>query len=492
MAFFRKAFLLLNAFRYTLFSLSLPEKALLLLCLITITLHHLYYFYQVPFMIDEVYAYGFFVSRSVAHIVSCYDEPNNHILYNLCCHAVSFVIPDPVWVMRLPDFLASYSVYLLVFVVCYRQFGFKVALLAVVWVALSYAGSLYSVLGRGYVLLSGGVLLAAFSVLYFLRTRQPFYFTLFTIASVGGFYTIPVYAFYFTGMVILLLMVALQEQNKSLFFSVLMACLWVVLLTGMLYLPVLWGSGAKALFANRWIVKNTSSAYFFGYILPLASAESLDYLLDLPAKGWAVLPGIVAGFYCWRKALVRDPFLRNYLLLLALLAVVSLEMVMAMQRFPPYRVWTPFVFLTAPVLAWLLNASLTRLLKNTHLHVAGLGLVLTLHALQGKQAYERHFASLQDWTCSQPVYSQLHQRLQSLLACKPRLIFAGDDNFFLYYLHYQEITQPVGYRLDAAFDKTQPYDFIIIRKKDPFPDSEQADQYRQVFDFEDARVFERK
>ena len=466
--------------------LNRSELIVSLSSLLLIIAHHLIYFYECPFTVDEVFAYSYSVSKSFWHIVSVYEEPNNHVLYNLCCHTVGLFINNPVWIMRLPTFIFSLILYFVIFTFCLKNIGFKEAIFSTLVSAFSYSGSIYCMVGRGYILLSLCCLISCFSIIYFLKWKDSFYLKLFSIFSVAGFFTIPVYAYYFFGMLVFSAFHLISIKDYFNLKKISIICISIIFISFLLYFPIIITSGYKSLFFNKWIIRENSKSFFFQHILPIATSESIDYLFDLTKKGWALCTFLLIIFYFTKNTL--KPISIEIIKALFIILITSFIMVVAMRKFPPYRIWTTFEFLLSISVAIIVNGVLKIIFKDKKIKALCFSIIVSIEIFNGMMAYQRAFDST-FLTFSRHNYKLLDKYLLHILNRKPKYIYAEDD-YFKYYLQFNRIIKKGDYELDKNIHPFKNYNYIIVWQKNGLPEKLFKLKYKKIFNFQGADVYE--
>jgi Dolichyl-phosphate-mannose-protein mannosyltransferase len=182
--------------------MSSPEKTLSGFIFLVIAGFHLFYFIRFPMFIDETFSYVHFVSKGFLTSASYYPGPNNHVFYSELCVFADLFFDNPLLVMRLPTFITGLCLSILFFLVLKKYLGFQIALLATIIFSLSEQTNFYSSQGRGYILVTFFAFLSFYSLAQFIFYDRKFYLLLFVISSILGFYTLPVFLYPFSSMVV--------------------------------------------------------------------------------------------------------------------------------------------------------------------------------------------------------------------------------------------------------------------------------------------------
>ncbi|HSI90556.1 MAG TPA: glycosyltransferase family 39 protein, partial [Adhaeribacter sp.] len=239
--------------RNVIASLRPLEKWIAGLALLLLVAERVWFLFQYPVHTDEAYTFTHFTNGGIWRSMSYYPLPNNHIFFSVITAAFHYILPDAFWSLRLPSLLISLVVTVYLFLVLKRFAGFWVALLGVGLFCFSNLGIYYSFHARGYFLMTGLSAAAAFCLLQFIRTGRRSALWLFGLASVLGFYTVPVFLYPFValagfGFSLLLL---LRDSKKLTAFII--AGLGIGLVTLLLYLPVFAVSGITAIIGNEYV-----------------------------------------------------------------------------------------------------------------------------------------------------------------------------------------------------------------------------------------------
>ena len=253
-----------------------------------LTLLRAYYVGHYPLYGDELVSYLTFVRPGPVAATGFYPIPNNHVLYSLLCWLFGTVSQNFYWVMRGPTFLISTLGSALVGLLLLRRYGGRVALAAVLLGGVFPYALFQAVVGRGYGLLAvcGQLGLLATLALGGRPARPRLAWALWVSSSVVGCYAVPTYALPLAGLVGGL---AGWARGRAAWAELALATGGVVVLTLLLYAPVLVVSGPAALFGNAYVAPGAGHA---AGLTPWAYAQRTEsQLLGLGA--WA-LPGLLA------------------------------------------------------------------------------------------------------------------------------------------------------------------------------------------------------
>jgi len=170
-------------------------------------------FYDVPMRWDESYTFVTYASRHLDDILRSYD-PNNHVLNTLLMH-VSYVLFGDGWrVLRAPVFFSGVLLVPAAYFASARLWGRQAALIVAALVAASAQLVEYATNARGYEIETLLAVLLLLLAPQLLRSTNPTYWGLFSVAAALGFYTVPVFAYPFGAIVLALLTAALVGQSS--------------------------------------------------------------------------------------------------------------------------------------------------------------------------------------------------------------------------------------------------------------------------------------
>ena len=259
-------------------SLSIQQKRIVLVVSAALLIVRLLFIHYWEYYEDEAFSYQYLVSKGFLTTLSYYPGPNNHVLYNLLCVPLNYIGMPEVWVMRLPSVILSVFTFYVVLIGLKKIGDFNKAILASFLIQIAFNYFLYSFQGRGYVLMVLLVVVNLYSLLKLEKELKWEYQGLFVCSAVLGFYTIPVFIYPFSSIVLFGLF-----RNRIAFKKVVV--LGVVIAIGVLmcYAPIVLVSGYKSIIANDWVKPIpflTVLAQYPSYILGLN-----DWLWDFPTYG---------------------------------------------------------------------------------------------------------------------------------------------------------------------------------------------------------------
>lgn len=436
---------------------------------------------------DEAASYIFFISKGLPGITMYYPLPNNHIFYNLLCLPLRYVFKDPFWTLELPTLLLSIFGSAIIYLAYRRVLPFGITFFGLATFYFSQYAVYFSVHGRGYFLVSICAAVAALGLYKLYERSETHYWLVFIVASVIGFYTIPVYLLPFSGLLVFgaiaLTVGKMPEKLKAL----LLACGFIGATTALLYTPVLLASGPELLLGNRYVNGRPFADFVAGFPFLFSYTQG------------SIVGQETYGFYLWLLSfagisgllLLQKP-LKNYLQQLRLKpaflfliwccqwvpwAVIFWQRVRPPERVLFYKGF--FDLLALAIVIYAVGYFMWR--RFPKLALAGFGVLLL-----GFGAYQANKVLRNEQV---PILMSpgFDARLQEIVASGADTIYANE----IYYsgnLRYELFKQrPKDVLLsEFLFNPAVPYEVVILDQKGPPPTAFNPKDY-QVF-HEDAFV----
>jgi hypothetical protein len=292
-------------------------------------------FLSQPMRYDEAFTHAEYAGRPLYVIVSKYDLPNNHVFHSLCVHAACAVLGDAPWAIRMPAFLAGLLLVPAAYAAARALYDRPTGLLCAALVAGSSILVEYSTNARGYTLITLFFLLLIRLGCGLLGSKSLVGWGLFALLAALGLWTVPTMLFPCGAVVVWLAVCSLwgSETRRTYGRTFLVwlggACVLTVVLTAVLYAPILLVSGVQALTANQYV---TSGEGRWWAPLPAMLASTWgQWQRDVP------LPLAVALGLGFVAAVVRPT---SRAVLLVGITLLWSAAVVAVQRVMPYeRVW---------------------------------------------------------------------------------------------------------------------------------------------------------
>src|SRR3990170_1833191 len=242
---------------------------------------------------DEAYTVMAFAHSPFRILVSDYHVPNNHIFHTILVRIVVLLLGSQPWQIRLPVLLAGMLLILLVFWLGRTLYARDVGYLSAAIVAFLPHMVERSVSARGYVIVALLTVMAFLLASYLVRHRNLFAWSLLVVLCALGFYTVPVMLFPF-GFLMLWMLMSTQDVSKDQYtrsawgLHLVAAVIVVVLLTLLLYSPILLSTGVRYLFPSSGVLHSQSLQSLLAGLPALASSVIAEWSGRLPP----VWPGI--------------------------------------------------------------------------------------------------------------------------------------------------------------------------------------------------------
>ena len=294
------------------------------------------YLFQ-PLRHDEAFTFTNYASKPLFLALSNYSFPNNHLFHTLCVHISYLIFGNHTWAIRLPAFLAGIATLPVSYLLVRALYGKHTALITVGLIAVSSALIEYATNARGYAFIIL-LFLLTLSIANYLRKKNNTVAWLFlSILFAIGFHTVPV-MLYPCGTVLLWMVLSAWQNDFSL--SLKQTCLQLfkcgivtVLLTSLLYLPVILASGMDAIIHNRFVQPMPIST-FMAHLPTRLSDVWLQWSRD-----YSPILTTILMIFCG-VALLFHRQMAQHKIGLALPACLSLAILLPTQGvLPPERVW---------------------------------------------------------------------------------------------------------------------------------------------------------
>jgi len=303
---------------------------------------------DIPLTHDEAYMYNAFASRSFEHIISNYHLPNNHVLLSLLIKVTTDIFGNHVWALRLPTIIAGVLMIPAAYWFAKGQYSRETATLAALLVAVFPILVEYSVLSRGYAIISLITLLLFILGFYVIKKKNRFAWLLVAFLSALGFFTIPIMLFPFGALYIWLLSSFLIRETRSYDSKLNFLLYWVssgisaALLTILLYMPILINNFDSFL-GNNFIAPLEWDV--FPTIMWVRVRNTWLIWTDM-FPWWLSLLGALGFFISliFHKKLSKQKFPVQFAFILWILTLI-----VARRPDMEPRLW---VFLAAPLLVW--------------------------------------------------------------------------------------------------------------------------------------------
>ncbi|MDH5513914.1 MAG: glycosyltransferase family 39 protein [Gammaproteobacteria bacterium] len=199
---------------------------------------------------DEAINFVYFASRTIFDILSDYHIPNNHVFHTLLAHISYYSFGESLAAFRLPAMVAGFLLIPVVFWLAKRLFDTETALItsglmAVIPPMLEFSGD-----ARGYTLVTLFLLIAFVMATYLQEKFSYLLWSIFIVSISLGIFTIPIAVYGAFMISAWLLLGARKCRLGNLLKELAVASMAVMLISAVLYSPIIIRSGLTALFIH--------------------------------------------------------------------------------------------------------------------------------------------------------------------------------------------------------------------------------------------------
>jgi hypothetical protein len=441
-----KVFWLISAIKEELSLLKRDEVIAFSLITLFSLLLKFWYFFKIPFLVDEAFSYVYFVSKGFSVTATYYPAPNNHIFSNLLSCIVQTFTDNTLLIMRLPSFIFSIILGVVLFLFYRKYFSYFTAITAYLFYSLSFEINFYAVQGRGYLLLTLCSFLLMITCFKYTWTQKRVYLLVFIFISIAGFYTIPTFLYPFAASIIFLHFYFFLNKNIYPLLQIYAASCAVLMGVLLVYAPVILVSGVSSLVSNSWVSPLTLNSWLKD--IPSYLGGSTNWLLDTEAGGGLLLIFIIV----WNIFINTQRSERGFQLL-SIVQLLSPLLLIGVQRVLPFfRIW---IYLIPIISFWIGSISSglrKRYLKLTY--IIALGVFMLFSDLR---AFRNDFG----------FYDEMNLALSKIFETTPQNIYCQEDTYYVF-LNYYGIKHHVSLNVDDTYDALTNYDFLILKPQSNF------------------------
>lgn len=297
----------------------------------------LYYIHTWDLQYDEMWCYNYLTARPFYFTLFAY---NNYPLYELSTHVFKLLPFSMKTDLRLPVLITGMLSCVLLYA-CLRKYcrTHGAALGGMLVFAFMPVTTMYMLYARGVIFESFFAVAAIFSLLFWIRSGSSRWMVLFSLANALGMYAMPTHLYLWAMLFALGAAACLRHRREWRPFLIGNGS--TLLLSVLLYLPVLLGSGFS------FVAEAVAPRYSYSQIIPNIPAFVASYSSYFTGfrAGMAGVLAIATGFLLnQRKA--RDPVV---LPLIAMLCLFPLLAYVVQKMVVPYRA-SGFVALAVPLI----------------------------------------------------------------------------------------------------------------------------------------------
>lgn len=315
-----------------IYAFEAQERLFFCLLLTIFCIRGLLQIYRYELQYDEAWTYNHFISNGF--FVSAISPNNNHILYTLLACFFDYLPLTAKYALRLPVYLGGIATCILFYCMLRSFFKWQWAMLALAWFAFSPAICFYSMYARGYIFQIIFTVLATWTSLKIASNKTSKYFwNIWIIANILGFYSVPTYAYVWG---ILNVFLAIHVFRKLVNWKHFIWSNIVVLLgTCILYFPFLVTNGLNTLI-DIASTEAPQGELFINYQDKVA-----DWVLlgagRLTSVYWFWMLMLFFSIPIWWKT--KHDFIRRIIELTFLFLLFPSVLNLTIGTQPPYRVW---------------------------------------------------------------------------------------------------------------------------------------------------------
>lgn len=420
--------------------LSFTHKIILIACFISLLAVKVYLFATLPYQVDEVFNFVFFIDKGPMHI-STYS--NNHVLYNIIAFFWWELVGDPLLASRITSILSGMLIHTLVYGVAKYFYDFKAALFVLLFTGLTFWTNVYSVEGYSYTLMTLCHLISIISLFLHFKDQYRGY-ALYIFSCVLGFYCSKLFIIPFMSTVLAWVFVEIYQGQRRGFITIIRATLSVLFLSALLYLPMVLWSGIDAFFVT------SISPHEFVRGVP-SLIEIFSVMTEVNSKSYLLTGAVLlsGGLVFFRKI---DERLKVFIVLNITTIFSIILFILIFHVYPPSRafIYTNTIFYILLSVALFTIVGKMPNFRPLYFKLMIITLVLikawgTLYI--SKNGWQNSPGSLQDHY----FYERLTARVKGILVYQPKIIFTDrQDEYLNFYLRLAAIRE--GKKLIFSYD----------------------------------------
>ena len=313
--------------------LEKKEKVYLLFFLTLYFIYGIFHILHFPLFIDEALTFNGYASQNISTIISNYEEPNNHIFFSLIAHFFNY-LPFPTLInLRLPNLLLGVIASFIFYFALRSKYNHKISIIPHLFFTSCYFFSYYSVFARGYMIIILATVVCYYCIEKLINQFNTKYLLIYSIASIIGFYTIPV--FLYTSATFMLYLFINFFKNKNQLYILLKYHILIPLSVFFLYTPIIMYNGIDAIINNEWTKKIPTSEIIEGFKSG-ALLNMYDKITGLKSLILISIFLITLLFLYFRKSTLNDKREIQFILLAFLLPFLFL---FVQHVIPGTRTW---------------------------------------------------------------------------------------------------------------------------------------------------------
>jgi uncharacterized membrane protein len=316
-------------------------------------IYNLYLITYYPVYIDEASTYNDFTSKGFFTSITKYPAPNNHVLFSIISTFFNYLPLEPLVKLRLPNLVIGLASSLVLYSLLKEKFNHKVAVLPHLLFSFSYTITFYSVFARGYMLIIFFTLVCYWSIERFREKEyNKKYLWIYSISSILGFYTIPIFLFVSASFGLYLLY--LFYSQKNILKQLVLCHFFIAIITVVLYSPIIYYNGLDAIINNEFTKKLNFKEVFI-YVIN-HGCDIYDKLIGIRSR-YFIIAFMLSLLLLYK--LSSDYKVRSILLFSILFFILPQFFMLFQKVIPGIRTWSyliiPLILGIAVVLSYLLS-----------------------------------------------------------------------------------------------------------------------------------------
>ena len=391
---------------------------------------------------DETYTFMAFASRGLRAVITDYHLPNNHVFHTILVNLFTQLFGDSPAVIRLTAFLAGILIIPATYLISRIFYSWKISLVAASVVASLPVMIDYSTTARGYTIISLFALLIMALAAQVKDQRNLIGWCLLILFSALGMYTNPT-MIYPVGMAFTWLLLSalikdvIPDYGRNFYLYLFLSLIGVVILTGILYLPIILTSGIQSVIGND-VVETLSWSDFTQSVIPRIVNTWKEWNRSLPSTlSLVAIIGFIASFF-----VPTLPKKRRVPLFLA--GFLWIATALLLQRVAPWpRIWLfllPFfiIWISAGIIG-LFSLMIHKLPKSEYLLVILISILVISPLLAGLiRSYPQYTEKL----LSQGEVERVADFLEDYLQPEDVVVVTSPDTIVLkYYLRRNNLSK---------------------------------------------------
>lgn len=210
----------------------------------------LYFGITIPVTMDEALTYVGYANKPFYYCITHYPEPNNHILHTIILHFTKHIpIGNLLFKIRIPVIIISYISWIITYSFIKKYYEKKTALFIAGLFPVFLIPFMYSFLSRGYYLIFFFFIISFYASYNIIKKGSNNNdWTIFSLSSILGFYSMPSYLYPFVVINLMILIFNYKNIKQQFFYNS-----FIFISVILLYYPIILLDGLNALVNNPFV-----------------------------------------------------------------------------------------------------------------------------------------------------------------------------------------------------------------------------------------------